>query len=103
MSWAKALIDRLRAGETVTFRPRGHSMTPLVSDGERVSVAPGPEPERGGIVLCSVRGTHYLHLVKATRTNGSALEYQIGNNRGGVNGWIRREAIHGVLVGKGAR
>jgi hypothetical protein len=24
--------------------------------------------------------------------------YQIGNNRGGINGWITREAIYGVVT-----
>jgi hypothetical protein len=38
----------------------------------------------GDIVLCKVRGNEYLHIVKAI--NGP--RYQIGNNRGLVNGWI---------------
>lgn len=45
-------------------------------------------------MLCRVRGTQYLHLVKAVR-NG---QYQIGNNRGGINGWVSRNGIFGVLV-----
>lgn len=46
------------------------------------------------IVLCKVRGAQYLHLIKATR----GKQFQIGNNRGGINGWISRSAIFGVLV-----
>jgi hypothetical protein len=38
----------------------------------------------GDIVLWKVRGNEYLHLVKAI--NGE--RFQIGNNRGLVNGWI---------------
>ena len=38
----------------------------------------------GDIVLCRVRGAEYLHLVKAI----SGERFQIGNNRGGINGWI---------------
>jgi hypothetical protein len=37
-------------------------------------------------VLCKVRGAEYLHLVKAIQ--GS--RFQIGNNRGHVNGWWER-------------
>lgn len=48
----------------------------------------------GDIVLCRVRGAQYLHLVKAIRSG----QYQIGNNRGGVNGWITISAIYGRLI-----
>ena len=30
MGWASGYIERLRAGETVSFRPRGHSMSPKI-------------------------------------------------------------------------
>ena len=45
----------------------------------------------GDIVLCKVRGNEYLHLVKAI--NGE--RFQIGNNRGLVNGWIGANGIFG--------
>jgi hypothetical protein len=48
----------------------------------------------GDIVLCKVRGAEYLHLVKAIQ--GS--RFQIGNNRGHVNGWVGPNAIFGRLV-----
>lgn len=48
----------------------------------------------GDIVLCKVRGAEYLHLVKAIR----GPQLQIGNNRGGINGWISASAIYGILV-----
>lgn len=48
----------------------------------------------GDIVLCKVRGTEYLHLIKAIRTG----QFQIGNNRGGINGWISANAIFGKLI-----
>ena len=40
MSWAKFAIEKLKQGETVQIRPRGHSMKGKVNDGERVTVAP---------------------------------------------------------------
>jgi hypothetical protein len=49
----------------------------------------------GDIVLCRVKGNQYLHLVKAIQ----AERFQIGNNRGGINGWITRRQIYGWLVG----
>jgi hypothetical protein len=50
--------------------------------------------EVGDIVLCKVAGNEYLHIVKAI-DNGS---YQIGNNRGFINGWIGAEHIYGKCV-----
>lgn len=50
--------------------------------------------EVGDIVLCRVRGNEYLHIVKAI-TGG---RFQIGNNRGLVNGWIGANAIFGKCI-----
>ena len=96
MGWATGYIERLLAGETVSFRPRGHSMKGKVDNGALVTVEPVGERalEVGDIVLCKVGGQQYLHLIKATR----GPSFQIGNNRGGINGWVSRAAIFGVLV-----
>jgi hypothetical protein len=48
----------------------------------------------GDIVLCKVRGAEYLHLVKAI----SGERFQIGNNRGGINGWIGAAGIFGKCI-----
>lgn len=96
MGWASDLIRRLRKGETVSFRPRGHSMSGRIKSGQLCTVAPthsgdfGP----GDVVLCRVRGREYLHLVKAIR-NSQAL---IANNRGDTNGWTPLTAVFGKLV-----
>lgn len=50
--------------------------------------------EVGDIVLCRVRGSEYLHLIKAI----SGKRFQIGNNRGGINGWITGTGIFGKLI-----
>lgn len=96
MGWADGHIARLAQGETVQFRPRGHSMTGKVDDGQLCTVAPLGESvlAAGAIVLCRVKGTLYLHLVKAVQGD----RYQIGNNRGGINGWVTRRQIFGRLV-----
>ena len=49
---------------------------------------------KGDIVLCKVGGNEYLHLIKAIQ----AQRFQIGNNRGGINGWIGPNSIFGKLV-----
>jgi hypothetical protein len=40
MSWATSYIESLLAGETVSFRPRGNSMTGIIESGQLVTVAP---------------------------------------------------------------
>lgn len=96
MTWATHLIEKLESGEVVSFRPRGQSMKGKVESGQLVTVAPlDSSPAKGDVVLCAVRGKHYLHLVKAVRGN----RYQIGNNKGRVNGWIGSDAVYGRMVG----
>ena len=96
MGWADGHIARLERGETVQFRPRGHSMTGKIASGQLCTVAPlGDQAIAvGDIVLCRVKGAQYLHLVKAIQ----GARYQIGNNRGGINGWVTRRQIFGRLL-----
>ena len=94
--WADRHIEELKQGRSVSFRPRGKSMEGRISDGQLVTCEPmrGRFPRAGDIVLCTVKGAQYLHLVKNT-LNGEAL---IANNHGGLNGWCRFDAIHGLCV-----
>jgi hypothetical protein len=50
--------------------------------------------EVGDIVLCKVAGNEYLHIVKAIQDGC----YQIGNNRGFINGWIGSNSIYGKYI-----
>jgi hypothetical protein len=96
MGWADSFIARLALGEVVQFRPRGHSMTGKVDDGQLCTVGPLGDHVLavGDIVLCRVHGAQYLHLVKAIQ----GPRFQIGNNRGGINGWITRRQVFGRLI-----
>jgi hypothetical protein len=95
MGMLDAMAGRLRAGaEMVTFRPRGHSMEPLIRDGQQVTVygvPPDCKFEPGDIVLVTVHGTTYLHKILAV----SGDRIQVGNNRGGVNGWTHPSKVWG--------
>lgn len=96
MSWATFAKEALRRGETVHVRPRGHSMTGKVNDGDRVTLAPC-DPHTlnvGDIVLVRVHGTDYLHLIKAINQG----RFLIGNNRGGTNGWVGKNALYGIAI-----
>ena len=96
MGWADAHIARLSRGETVQFRPRGSSMVGKISSGQLCTVEPLGERALAvdDIVLCRVKGNQYLHIVTAIHGERN----QIGNNRGGINGWITRRQVFGLLV-----
>lgn len=96
MSWAAEHIQTLREGRIAIFRPVGGSMSPLIESGQLCTVEPiGQELATvGEVVLCRVNGNDYLHLIK--KVAGSS--FQIGNNRGGINGWVGHEDIFGRLI-----
>lgn len=96
MGWASGYIEKLRRDETVSFRPRGGSMSGKIESGQLCTVAPVDPAtlEVGDIVLCKVNGQEYLHLIKAIQ----GRRFQIGNNRGGINGWVSGRSIFGKLV-----
>jgi Peptidase S24-like len=93
MGWASEYIVRLKNGDTVQFRPRGNSMTGKIESGQLCTVAPVDSAaiKVGDIVLCKVNGKQYLHLVKAIQ----GKRFQIGNNRGRINGWVGENSIFG--------
>jgi len=70
-------------------------MVPRIKSGELCTVTP-VDPATivvGDVVLCRVRGNEYLHLVKAIQ----GQRFQIGNNKGKINGWIGPNGIFGKL------
>lgn len=96
MNWATFAIEKLRKGEHAQIKPRGHSMTGKVNDGDLVTLQPcSPEQVRvGDIVLVQVKGNVYLHLIRAIENR----RFLIGNNRGGMNGWVGSHAIYGRAI-----
>lgn len=96
MGWADRAKEALRRGETTAVRPRGHSMRPKVNDGDLVTLEPCTPEELvvGAIVLVRVSGNDYLHLVTAI----DGKRFQIGNNRGHINGWVGPSAIYGRVT-----
>lgn len=94
MGWATYHIAALAQGTTVTFRPRGNSMTGKVNSGDLCTVEPITDHSTikvGDIVLCKVNGNQYLHLVKAIQGD----RFQIGNNHGRINGWVGKGCVYG--------
>ena len=99
MGWATQYIAKLKAGETVQFRPRGNSMQGKIESGQLCTVEPLADHvvlEPGDIVLCKVNGNEYLHLVKSISAGHKT--FTIGNNRGHINGTVGRNCIYGRCV-----
>jgi phage repressor protein C with HTH and peptisase S24 domain len=95
--WANAYIEKLQQGETVQFRPRGNSMAPKIKSGQMVTVSPiDRKIVEGDIVLCTVKGKQWLHLVTALMFGQGRV--QISNNKGHVNGWTTRDKVYGIVT-----
>ena len=59
MGWANHYIEKLQAGERVSFRPRGNSMSGKVENGQLVTLEPAAGEKSihvGDVVLCKVNG-----------------------------------------------
>lgn len=98
MGWATHYIEKLKNGETVSFRPRGNSMEPRIKSGAFCTVKPIlniNELTVNDVVLCKVNGNQYLHLISSIDSKG---RFQISNNKGFVNGWINQNSIYGKLI-----
>jgi hypothetical protein len=96
--WADAAIEKLSAGQIVQICPKGNSMTGRIESGELVTLTPAIncKLEEDDVVLVRVRGNVYLHRIVAIDTINQ--KYQIGNNKGGINGWVGRDAIYGFCT-----
>lgn len=72
-------------------------MVGKVSSGQLCTVEPIEDHRllrTGDIVLCKVNGSQYLHLIKAIQGD----RFQIGNNRGGINGWVSSAQVFGKCI-----
>ena len=72
-------------------------MSGKIESGQLCIVDPVDDPKTlkvGDIVLCKVNGNEYLHLIKAIQ----GPRFQIGNNRGRVDGWVGQSASYGKCV-----
>ena len=71
-------------------------MSGKIDSGQLCTVIPAKTEDLkvGDIVLVRVRGRVYLHLIKAV----DGRRFLIGNNHGGINGWIGPHAIYGIAT-----
>lgn len=92
----QGILARLNAGEKVVNTEGGNSMLPLIKSKQPCTLELcNPELlEKGDIVYVKVRGNVYTHKVIGVRKN----EVQIGNNKGGVNGWTNFDNVYAIVT-----
>ena len=92
MNWK---LDKLQKGETFITSEKGNSMVPLIKSGQdhKLASATWENVAVGDIVFCKVKGRFYTHLVKAKNQDKGC---QIGNNKGGINGWTKQ--VYGKVI-----
>ena len=88
MTWYFDAIQKLQKGERAQVRPRGHSMSGRIHDGELVALEPvAPEQVRvGDVVLTRVRGKR-RELVVLHEVLVRGDEFLIGAHSGRVDFW----------------
>ena len=90
------VVRELMNGKSVSFRPSGHSIEPLIRHRQLVTIAPVDPAtlEQGDIVLAKVNGHYYLHRIGAIKGDSVRIE----NSRGKINGWTNRRNVFGKLA-----
>lgn len=83
---------------SVTWSPKGNSMTGKINSGDQVTVkrVDIKALRVGDAVYAKVKGSYYLHLLSAI--DESQGRYQISNNHGHVNGWVTASNVFGLCV-----
>ncbi len=77
-------------------------MKPIINSKDKILLSivdlGGRNYKVGEAVYCKVNGRYYVHLIKAVRKQGKNWEFQIGNNRGGINGWTLEKNIFATVL-----
>lgn len=97
-SKAAFIADLLRKGQVVEkYKEGGNSMLPLLKSNQPVTLTPVNEETPlsiGDVVFCRVKGRYVTHKIHSLR----GAQYQIGNMRGFMNGWVTRDKILGLVT-----
>ncbi|GGD03067.1 phage repressor protein [Enterococcus wangshanyuanii] len=102
MSKASYFASLLQKGYFIEkYKEAGNSMLPIIKSNQPVSLKPisvNTSLAVNDIVFCKVKGNYYTHLITAIRKRNTHTEYQISNNHGHINGWIKQGNIFGKVV-----
>ena len=99
MDWKQVAVDALGQGQSVQVRPRGHSMTGQINDGDLVTLAPcrACELVAGDVVLARIEGRRCHHIVLHRIVAAEQDRFLIGSNSR-LDGWVEVGAIVGRVA-----
>ena len=105
MAWSTEAMAALQQGLSAQVRPRGHSMTGRISDGDLVTLAPcrAEDLAVGDIVLVRVQGKRFSHGVLHGILSVEGGRLLIGSHSGRVDGKVDRGDVYGVGTQKEAQ
>lgn len=100
MDWRTEAVAALQAGQTVQVRPRGHSMTGRISDGELITLTPcqAADLSVSDIVLVRIQGKRFSHIVLHSILAIEGSQFLIGSHQGRVDGWVEQGSIYGIVT-----
>lgn len=83
---------------SVTWKPKGNSMSGKIESGDQVVVKKVDLKALrvGDAVYAKVKGNYYLHLL--TAIDETQDRYLISNNHGHDNGWVSGANVFGLCV-----
>ena len=97
-AYVAVVIESLQSGEDVSsYREGGNSMTPIIKSRTPVTLRPILDHKslrRGDIVLTTVGGSTFTHLISAVAKG----RVQISNNHGRVNVWTPYAKVYGIVT-----
>lgn len=100
LSWQEEALTALQKDLPIQVRPRGHSMTGRINDGDMVTLEPCAAEAlmSGTIVLVRIQGKRFSHIVLHSILSLEGGRFLIGSHQGRVDGWVDRGDIYGIAT-----
>lgn len=90
------LEDVLKKGVPFRFRARGYSMSPLIKDGDIITIAPlVNNPSLGDIIAFRHHGKSFVHRIVGRKGDAYLIQ---GDNNIGLDGLVPKSQILGRLI-----
>lgn len=91
---------KLKQGEVVAFKSKDNRMMPDIKKGQLTYLKPITENSKlkvGDIVHCKVKSRFLTNKIVSIKEDEGIIKYQIGDNKGNIQGWVKRDRIYGIL------
>lgn len=101
MSKASMVASLLLEGKTIEkYKEAGNSMLPILKSNQPVTLVPVNDIDlkENDIVFCKVKGNYYTHKITEIKKQKDNIKYQISNNHGFINGWVKKDNIYGIVT-----